>query len=111
DLEEAPAPKKARQLPSTWRQETAKSMANAKSTMGKRSINGPSTAAPPKKLAGVHLSEEQTQILRLVEEGNSVFYTGSAGTGKSVLLREIIKSLRKKHLKIPDAVAITASTG
>lgn len=33
------------------------------------------------------------------------------GTGKSVLLREIIKTLRKKHIKTPDAVAITASTG
>jgi len=33
------------------------------------------------------------------------------GTGKSVLLREIIKTLRKKHFKTPDAVAITASTG
>jgi len=34
-----------------------------------------------------------------------------AGTGKSVLLREIIKSLRKTHVKSPDAVAVTASTG
>lgn len=33
------------------------------------------------------------------------------GTGKSVLLREIIKALRKKHSKSQDAVAITASTG
>lgn len=33
------------------------------------------------------------------------------GTGKSVLLREIIKSLRKKLVKMPDAVAVTASTG
>ena len=31
------------------------------------------------------------------------------GTGKSVLLREIIKTLKKKHTQ--DAVAITASTG
>jgi Cdc6-like AAA superfamily ATPase len=31
------------------------------------------------------------------------------GTGKSVLLREIIKTLRKKYAQ--DAVAITASTG
>jgi hypothetical protein len=31
------------------------------------------------------------------------------GTGKSVLLREIIETLRKKH--VYDAVAITASTG
>lgn len=33
------------------------------------------------------------------------------GTGKSVLLREIIKTLRKKYVSAPDAVAITASTG
>jgi len=34
-----------------------------------------------------------------------------SGTGKSVLLREIIKKLRQKFVKTPDAVAITASTG
>jgi hypothetical protein len=33
------------------------------------------------------------------------------GTGKSVLLREIIKSLHKKLVRMPDAVAVTASTG
>lgn len=33
------------------------------------------------------------------------------GTGKSVLLREIIKGLRKKFINSPDAVAVTASTG
>lgn len=33
------------------------------------------------------------------------------GTGKSVLLRSIIKELRKKYSKSPDAIAITASTG
>jgi hypothetical protein len=33
------------------------------------------------------------------------------GTGKSVLLKEIIKAMRKKHVKTIDAVAITASTG
>jgi len=34
----------------------------------------------------------------------------SAGTGKSVLLREIIKSLKAKY-KGADEVAVTASTG
>jgi hypothetical protein len=34
-----------------------------------------------------------------------------AGTGKSVLLREIIKGLREKYRARPDAVAVTASTG
>lgn len=33
------------------------------------------------------------------------------GTGKSVLLREIIKLLKKKYEKLGDAVAVTASTG
>ncbi|KAL4065877.1 hypothetical protein J3A83DRAFT_326607 [Scleroderma citrinum] len=65
----------------------------------------------PSHKSKITLSQEQTQIIRLVEEGKGLFYTGSAGTGKSVLLREIIKSLRKRHVKSPDAVAITASTG
>jgi len=34
-----------------------------------------------------------------------------SGTGKSVLLREIIKNLRKKYATAADAVAVTASTG
>lgn len=35
----------------------------------------------------------------------------SPGTGKSVLLREIIKGLREKYRTRSDAVAVTASTG
>lgn len=63
-------------------------------------------------LARVCLSEEQRKVLNLVAEGNkSVFFTGSAGTGKSILLREIIKTLRVKHKTQPDRVAVTASTG
>lgn len=53
-----------------------------------------------------------------VSQYTSLFYSvalnskfAPKGTGKSVLLREIIKTLRKKHIKTPDAVAITASTG
>lgn len=79
---------KRRQLPSTWK--------------------GASTTGKP---AVVKLSQEQTHILNLVDQGQSVFYTGSAGTGKSVLLREIIKALKKRYAKSPDAVAVTASTG
>ncbi|WVN85357.1 uncharacterized protein L203_100502 [Cryptococcus depauperatus CBS 7841] len=60
----------------------------------------------------VALSNEQQRVLSLVvDEGKSVFFTGSAGTGKSVLLREIITSLRRKYARNPDAVAVTASTG
>lgn len=62
--------------------------------------------------ARVFLSEEQQHVLDLVvEQKKSVFFTGSAGTGKSVLLREIISSLRKQYAREPDRVAVTASTG
>lgn len=70
------------------------------------------------------LSLEQREVLRKVLDGRSIFFTGSAGTGKSVLLREIIKCLKNRHTKpnyfknIPgnrtddaSAVAVTASTG
>ena len=33
------------------------------------------------------------------------------GTGKSVLLREIIAALRRKYVREPDRIAVTASTG
>lgn len=60
----------------------------------------------------VFLSDEQKKVLDLVvDEHKSVFFTGSAGTGKSVLLREIIKGLRSKYKKEADRVAVTASTG
>ena len=60
----------------------------------------------------VFLSDEQQSVLNLVaEQKKSVFFTGSAGTGKSVLLRETIKVLRAKYKKEPDRVAVTASTG
>ncbi|CED83816.1 dna repair and recombination protein pif1 [Phaffia rhodozyma] len=53
------------------------------------------------------LSQEQRKILDLVMEGTSVFFTGSAGTGKSYLLKAIIKQLRWARRE----VAVTASTG
>ena len=65
-----------------------------------------------KSVPRVFLSTEQEHVLNLVaEQKKSVFFTGSAGTGKSVLLREIIKILRNKHKREPDRVAVTASTG
>lgn len=55
------------------------------------------------------LSAEQEYVLQLARKGRSIFFTGSAGTGKSVLLKSIIKSLKKKYK--PEEVAVTASTG
>ncbi|TVY46714.1 ATP-dependent DNA helicase PIF1 [Lachnellula cervina] len=71
-----------------------------------RSKSNTAPAAP------ITLSQEQQKVKKLVvSESKSVFFTGSAGTGKSVLMRAIIADLRKKYIKEPDRVAVTASTG
>lgn len=58
------------------------------------------------------LSEEQRFIFDLVlRQEKSIFFTGPAGTGKSVLLGKIVKSLTQKYLEDRDCVAVTASTG
>lgn len=62
-----------------------------------------------KVIVPVRLSREQEDVIRLAEAGHNIFYTGSAGTGKSVLLREMIKVL--KDIYGHDQVAVTASTG
>jgi hypothetical protein len=56
----------------------------------------------------VMLSDEQQAVLRRVRQGQSTFFSGSAGTGKSVLLREIISQLGGGPSL---TLGITASTG
>lgn len=64
------------------------------------------------KALDVVLSDEQMRVMRMVvEEGKNVFFTGSAGTGKSLLLKAIIAALKKKHAKMTNVVSVTASTG
>lgn len=75
---------------------------SSKSTSSKTS----ETAKPVKPII---LSSEQEYVLNLARKGKSLFYTGSAGTGKSVLLKSIIKVLREQNEK--GKVAVTASTG
>ncbi|KAM6149325.1 ATP-dependent DNA helicase PIF1 [Erethizon dorsatum] len=57
---------------------------------------------PPSK---PQLSEEQAAVLGLALKGQSIFFTGSAGTGKSYLLKRILGSLP------PTGTVATASTG
>lgn len=71
-----------------------------------------STASPPiirpsRAEPDIKLSPEQQQVLNKVKSGQNVFFTGSAGTGKSVLLREIIEWCHETNRE----VAVTASTG
>lgn len=51
------------------------------------------------------LSDEQKDILHIIERGKNIFFTGGAGTGKSFLLKRIIGSLPIHH------TIVTASTG
>ncbi|AQZ18340.1 PIF1 (YML061C) [Zygosaccharomyces parabailii] len=66
-------------------------------------------APSTKIIVPIRLSREQETVIHLAEAGHNIFYTGCAGTGKSVLLREMIKILKKKYGA--DQVAVTASTG
>ncbi|XP_004687737.1 PREDICTED: ATP-dependent DNA helicase PIF1 [Condylura cristata] len=73
------------------------------------STEAPKWPLPVKKLSlplpKPQLSEEQAAVLRVVLKGQSIFFTGSAGTGKSYLLKRILGSLP------PTGTVATASTG
>lgn len=60
-------------------------------------------AASP--LPDVVLNIEQKEVLDACLAGHNIFFTGSAGTGKSFLLKKIIGALP------PDVTVATASTG
>lgn len=57
---------------------------------------------------GTQLSAEQKEVIESVLSGRNVFYTGSAGTGKSVVLRELVRILKGKY---GDNMGVTAPTG
>ncbi|KAJ7275431.1 PIF1-like helicase-domain-containing protein [Mycena haematopus] len=64
--------------------------------------------ASPSKII---LSDEQQAVLQRIKRRESIFFSGSAGTGKSVLLREIIKELKDRDTGSNHTLGITASTG
>lgn len=53
----------------------------------------------------IRLNDEQNQVLKACLDGKNTFFTGSAGTGKSFLLKKIVSVLP------PDGTVATASTG
>ncbi|CAG60681.1 uncharacterized protein GVI51_J00407 [Nakaseomyces glabratus] len=71
--------------------------------------NKKSTSSPYGKPLISLTKEQQTVVDYVVKKNMNVFYTGSAGTGKSVILRTIIDKLSSMYGK--ESIAITASTG
>ena len=60
-------------------------------------------------LNSADLSPEQKSVVEAVNAGMNVFFTGSAGTGKSYTLRRIITQMQNKY--DTKTVHVTASTG
>lgn len=64
--------------------------------------------AKPRKTK-IKWTDQQKKIVDAVTGGQSVFISGSAGTGKTVLVEHIIKQLKKIHGR--SKVVVTGSTG
>lgn len=56
-------------------------------------------------------SPEQRQVLDLVSQGKNVFFTGSAGVGKSFVLEKICQLFKSKGRRQFEDFFVTASTG
>ncbi|KAM4068155.1 PIF1-like helicase [Hirsutella rhossiliensis] len=117
---EIPAPKKAKNLWDTSASAIKEQKKQLKSQRNQRLPGGDTStddareaeAALAAKPVAISLSSEQRQVLDLVvNKKASVFFTGPAGAGKSVLMRAIISELKQKYARDPERVAVTASTG
>jgi len=89
-----------------------KTTASAKAEMVEGVHQAMKSQTTKKKGSAIDLSLEQEHVKSMViDKGQSVFFTGPAGTGKSVLMRAIIAELKKKYARDPERIAVTASTG
>ena len=76
----------------------------------------PSIKAPVSQAASLHsfnldgkvLSEEQKKLFQKILQGESLFFTGSAGSGKSFVLRYLIRYFR--NVLSSDKIAVTGIT-
>ena len=75
------------------------------SSASEDTLQQPAKKPPLLTPSGPPLAAEQSKVLQLVRSGESVFFTGSAGTGKSFLLKRII------NVMPPETTFATASTG
>ncbi|XP_034559678.1 ATP-dependent DNA helicase PIF1 [Notolabrus celidotus] len=84
---------------------TGKQVKRSRSDTNFSPVKSNPTKKPILSLPTRKLNKEQTAVLSAVLSGKNVFFTGSAGTGKSFLLKRIMGSLP------PKSTYATASTG
>ncbi|GFR48015.1 hypothetical protein Agub_g9844, partial [Astrephomene gubernaculifera] len=64
------------------------------------------------EVSGPELTPEQERVLQLVRNGDNIFFTGNAGTGKTFVLTRVIDELRQRYEEeFGRRVAVCASTG
>ena len=73
--------------------------------------------SPAKPIAEPPLCPEQQRLVETIMSGRNVFYTGSAGCGKSTVLKNFVKRLKSQYVRRsgdrsePKQVDIIAPTG
>lgn len=82
-------------------------LAHRSSAVRRPLLQGTSASTSKRTATRPSLTDEQAQVLRIVEARKCVFFTGSAGTGKSFLLQQVLATARaaRRH------VYATATTG
>ncbi|CCW60437.1 unnamed protein product [Phytomonas sp. EM1] len=78
---------------------------DGQTTEGSNMLDFLDDAGDPTK--GIELNPEQERVIEIALKGHHMYIGGSAGTGKTVLLRALSRRLRANHLR----VAMTATTG
>lgn len=63
----------------------------------------------PEEISFDELNAEQQRGVRKILEGESVFVTGNAGTGKTYMIKYVIQELIQRYGE--DSIAVTAPTG
>eukprot|EP01114_Cavostelium_apophysatum_P006605 TRINITY_DN1799_c0_g1_i3.p1 TRINITY_DN1799_c0_g1~~TRINITY_DN1799_c0_g1_i3.p1 ORF type:complete len:540 (-),score=117.00 TRINITY_DN1799_c0_g1_i3:2-1621(-) len=76
------------------------------SDKAERNVRSKKAESPTK--TKVPLSQEQNSVVEIAKSGSSIFISGPGGTGKSFLLKHLVKELEAIH---GAGVHITASTG
>ena len=86
----------------TWNSIHGQSFQNISSSstvqdLSNTAYDAPSEPSPliPQGPSEPALHHEQERVVRCIEQGDNVFYTGSAGTGKSTVLKAFVQRLKK----------------